>query len=96
LYSKEIVVIDEAQRISDIGLRMKFITDQLPKIQLVASGSSSFELANKVEPLTGRKWEYQMYPRSFSEMTNHHGLLEEKRLLPHRLLYGYYPEVVMN
>lgn len=91
------VVIDEAQRIEDIGLRLKLITDQIPEIQLVATGSSSFELANKLnEPLTGRKWEYKMYPISFAEMVNTHGLLEEKRLIAHRLIYGYYPEVINN
>lgn len=93
--NKKNVVIDEAQRISDIGLKLKLITDQIPEIQLVATGSSSFELANKVnEPLTGRKWEYKMFPLSFGEMVAHHGLIDEKRLLPHRLVYGYYPEVV--
>jgi len=91
------VVIDEAQRIDDIGLKLKIITDNLPEIQLVATGSSSFELANKInEPLTGRKWQYQMFPLSFSEMVNHHGLLQEKMLLNHRLLYGYYPDIVNN
>lgn len=95
--NKKIILIDEAQRIPDIGLRLKLITDQIPDVQLVATGSSSFDLANKVnEPLTGRKWEFKMYPLSFSEMVNHHGLLEEKRLIPHRLLYGYYPEIVNN
>jgi predicted AAA+ superfamily ATPase len=89
------VIIDEAQRIQEIGLRMKLITDQIPEVQLVATGSSSFELANQInEPLTGRKWEYKMYPISFGEMVNNHGLLQEKRLLPHRMVYGYYPEVV--
>jgi predicted AAA+ superfamily ATPase len=89
------VIIDEAQRIQEIGLRMKLITDQIPEVQLVATGSSSFELANQInEPLTGRKWEYKMYPISFGEMVANHGLLEEKRLLPHRMVYGYYPEVV--
>jgi predicted AAA+ superfamily ATPase len=89
------VIIDEAQRIQEIGLRMKLITDQIPEVQLVATGSSSFELANQInEPLTGRKWEYKMYPISFGEMVTNHGLLEEKRLLPHRMVYGYYPEVV--
>jgi len=91
------VIIDEAQRIQEIGLRMKLITDQIPEVQLVAIGSSSFELANQInEPLTGRKWEYKMYPISFGEMVNNHGLLQEKRLLPHRMVYGYYPEVVNN
>ncbi|MDR1881082.1 MAG: ATP-binding protein [Tannerellaceae bacterium] len=95
--NKRYVVIDEAQRIKDIGLKLKLITDELPEIQLIATGSSSFDLANQVnEPLTGRKWEYKMYPVSFAEMVNHHGLLDEKRLLPHRLVYGYYPDVVNN
>jgi predicted AAA+ superfamily ATPase len=93
--NKKYVVIDEAQRIKDIGLKLKLITDELPGIQLIATGSSSFDLANEVnEPLTGRKWEYRMYPVSFAEMVGHHGLLDEKRLLPHRLVYGYYPDVV--
>ncbi len=95
--TKKYVVIDEAQRIKDIGLKLKLITDELPEIQLIATGSSSFNLANEVnEPLTGRKWEYKMYPLSFAEMVQHHGLLDEKRLLRHRLVYGYYPDVVNN
>ena len=97
LGDRKVVVIDEAQRIKDIGLRMKVITDQMKDVQLVATGSSAFELANRLnEPLTGRKWEYQLYPLSFAEMVAHHGLLTEKRLLTHRLVYGYYPEVVTS
>lgn len=95
--NNKIILIDEAQRIKDIGLRMKLITDQIPEVQLVATGSSAFELANQVnEPLTGRKWEYKMYPISFGEMVKHHGLLEEKRMLPHRMVFGYYPDVINN
>jgi len=95
--NKKTVIIDEAQRIHDIGLRMKLITDQIPEVQLVVTGSSAFELANQLnEPLTGRKWEYKLYPISFGEMVKHHGLLEEKRLLSHRLVYGYYPDVINN
>jgi predicted AAA+ superfamily ATPase len=91
----KIVIIDEAQRIKNIGVKLKLITDELPEIQLIVTGSSAFELSNEVnEPLTGRKWEYNMYPLSFQEMVNHHGLLNEKRLLNHRLIYGYYPDVV--
>ena len=76
---KKIVVIDEAQRIGNIGLKLKLITDQLQHIQLIATGSSAFDLANSInEPLTGRKWEYKMFPVSFSEMVKHHGLIEEK------------------
>lgn len=94
---KKIIIIDEAQRIEDIGIRLKLIIDQISGIQLIATGSSSFDPANKVnEPLTGRKWEYKMFPLSFGEMVNHHGLLDEKRLLPHRLVYGYYPDVVTH
>ena len=93
----KIIVIDEAQRIKDVGLRLKLITDQMKGIQLIATGSSAFELANEVnEPLTGRKWQYQMFPLSFSEMVQHHGLIKEKRLMPQRLVYGYYPEVVTS
>jgi predicted AAA+ superfamily ATPase len=93
--NKKMIIIDEAQRIPDIGLKMKLITDQLPSIQIIATGSSAFELSNKLnEPLTGRKWEFKMYPISFQEMVNHHGLLNEIRLLPHRLVYGFYPDVV--
>lgn len=94
---KRVLVIDEAQLIENIGLRMKLVTDQLKDVQLVATGSSAFELANRLnEPLTGRKWEYKMYPLSYAEMVRHHGLIEERSLLPHRLVYGYYPEVVTS
>lgn len=95
LASSRILVIDEAQRIADIGLRLKLITDQVPGVQVIATGSSSFELASMViEPLTGRKREFHMFPLTFSEMVAHSNLLEELRLLPHRMVYGYYPEVV--
>ncbi len=95
--NKKLVIIDEAQLISDIGLRMKLITDQLQDIQLIATGSSAFELANRLnEPLTGRKWEHKMYPLSYAEMVKHHGLLTERSLLTYRLIYGYYPEVVTS
>ena len=91
----KIMIVDEAQYIENIGVKLKLITDQLPDIQLIATGSSSFDLANKInEPLTGRKREIILFPLSFGEMTNHHGFLEERRLLPHRLVFGCYPEVV--
>ena len=91
------VVIDEAQRIPDIGIRLKLITDQIPSVQVIATGSSSFELTSKVnEPLTGRKREFKMFPLTFGEMTKDTSLLDELRMIPHRLVYGYYPEVVCN
>lgn len=93
----KIVVIDEAQRISDIGLTLKIIHDNFPEIQLIATGSSAFELANNIkEPLTGRKFEFNLYPFSFGEMVKEHGYLKERRLLEHRLIYGYYPEIALN
>ncbi len=89
------IVVDEAQRIENVGIKLKLIIDHFPNVQLVATGSSSFELANKVnEPLTGRKWEYQLFPLSFQELADYHGILEEKRSLHARLLYGAYPDVV--
>ena len=97
LGDNKFLVIDEAQRIQDIGLRMKLITDQVPEVQVIATGSSSFELATKVnESLTGRKREFRMFPLTFGEMVRHTSFLEETRMIPHRLIYGYYPEVVTN
>ncbi len=91
------VFIDEAQRINDIGLTMKIITDQMKDIQLFASGSSSFDLSNKInEPLTGRKWEYQLYPISWEEYENQHGYVYAEQQLEDRLLYGFYPDVLNN
>ena len=90
-----LLVIDEAPRIENIGMTIKLIVDNLPGVKVVATGSSAFELANRMnEPLTGRKWQYHLYPLSWEEMVNHHGLLEERRLLTHRLIYGYYPDIV--
>lgn len=94
---KKIVVIDEAQRVLNIGLGIKLITDNIPDVQVIATGSSSFDLSNKVrEPLTGRKFEYMMFPLSFAELVEHQGLLDEKRMLSHRLVYGSYPDVVTH
>ena len=91
------LIIDEAQRIENIGICIKLITDNIKNVKVIATGSSAFELANKInEPLTGRKWEYHLYPLSFGEMVGHTSLLEEKRLLHHRLVYGYYPEIITS
>lgn len=94
---KKLIIIDEAQRIDNIGLKLKLITDNIKDVQVIATGSSSLDMSSKInEPLTGRKWELKMYPLSFKEMVDHHGLIKELRLLPHRLIYGYYPDVVTN
>ena len=97
LGNKKILVIDQAQRIADIGLRLKLIADSIPDIQIFATGSSSFDLANRVnESLTGRKREFHLYPLSFKELVENSDLLSEKRMLPHRLVFGSYPEVVTS
>jgi predicted AAA+ superfamily ATPase len=91
------LIIDEAKRIANIGLCLKLMVDNIKGLKVIATGSSSFELANKVnEPLTGRKWEYHLFPLSFGEMVSHSSLLEEKRLLNHRMVFGYYPEIVAS
>lgn len=93
--NKKIVIIDEAQRIHDIGLALKLLVDNYPEIQVIATGSSSFELMNKMnEPLTGRKFEFELFPVSAEEMIHHHGEITERRLLNHRLVFGMYPEVI--
>jgi len=93
----KIVFIDEAQRIDNIGLTLKLITDQLQYVQLLVSGSSAFELNNKTqEPLTGRKWEYQLYPISWGEFENNVGYLKAQQQLELRVVYGMYPDVINN
>jgi len=93
----KIVIIDEAQNINNIGLTLKLIIDNFKDVQILATGSSSFDLRNSLnEPLTGRKWEYQLFPISSSELIASKGLLEEKRLLESRLIYGSYPDIIMQ
>lgn len=92
----QVVVIDEAQRIENIGLCLKLIVDNI-NVKVIASGSSSFELANRLnEPLTGRKFEFRLLPFSVEELSNHYCLLEERRMLERRLRYGSYPEVITS
>jgi len=93
----KIVFIDEAQRIDNIGLTLKLITDQLKSVQLLVSGSSAFELNNQTqEPLTGRKWEYQLYPISWGEFESNVGYLKAEQQLELRIIYGMYPDVINN
>ncbi|MBN3035971.1 MAG: ATP-binding protein [Bacteroidales bacterium] len=97
LGNNKLVLIDEAQRVKNIGLTLKLITDRIKEVQLVVTGSSSLELANIInEPLTGRKLEYQLFPFSVKELCDHSSFIEERRNLETRLVYGSYPDVVMN
>ena len=90
-----VVVIDEAQRVSEIGMTLKRITDNFPEVQLLVTGSSSFELQNRLnEPLTGRKYEYRLFPISTRELLEHGGLIAVKQSLESRLIYGSYPDII--
>ena len=93
--NNDIVYIDEAQRISDIGITLKLITDQFKHVQLLVSGSSALELNNHTqEPLTGRKFEYQLYPIGWEELEGKFGFIESMSQLEERLIYGMYPDVI--
>ena len=93
----DLILIDEAQRVKNIGITLKLIIDNFPENQLVVTGSSAIELSNSInEPLTGRKYEYAMYPFSAEELINEFGAQDERRMLERRLVYGTYPEVVNN
>jgi len=97
LGGNKIVFIDEAQRINGIGLTLKIITDQFKDVQLWVSGSSSFSLFNELnEPLTGRKWEYELFPISWEEYEAHVGYLKAEQDLENRLIYGMYPDILTN
>ena len=93
----KLIIIDEAQLIDNIGTTLKLFADNFTDIQVIATGSSAFELRNKLnEPLTGRKKEFHLYPISFSEIINYSNEFEAQRLLETRLIYGMYPEVVTS
>ncbi len=91
----DMVFIDEAQRVRNIGLILKKIGDLKTSTQIIVTGSSSLELANDInEPATGRLLEHRIYPLSLQELALHTSQREERRLLGDRLVYGLYPEVV--
>jgi uncharacterized protein len=95
--NNKIVVIDEAQRVKNIGLTLKLMVDNFPDCQLIVTGSSSLELANEInEPLTGRKFEYQLFPISWAEFSDKVGYLNAKSQLETRIIYGMYPDVINN
>lgn len=90
----ELLFIDEAQRIPDIGLNLKILIDNMPELKIIVTGSSSFDLANKIsEPLTGRIWNYNLFPISFLELAKNKNPFELKSQLEDRLRYGAYPEI---
>ncbi len=97
LAGKRIVMVDEAQRIKGIGITLKMIIDHFNDIQLLVTGSSSFLLQGQLnEPLTGRKFEYHLYPISTQELYEDSELIRVKQTLESRLIYGSYPDVVAS
>ncbi|MBI3459170.1 ATP-binding protein [Candidatus Azambacteria bacterium] len=91
------IVLDEAQRVENIGLSLKLLHDTYPEIKIIATGSSSFELANKiVEPLTGRNIPFMLYPVSYQEYVDSLGELETRRLLEERIRFGMYPGIIFS
>ena len=90
-----LVIIDEAQKVDNVGLTIKLIVDNMPDVQVIATGSSAFELRNRLnEPLTGRKYEYQMFPISTEEIYKTNGYIDVMKLLETRLIYGSYPDIL--
>ena len=94
---KKLLVLDEAQRVRNIGLSLKLMADNFPDWQVIATGSSSFDLSNKIaEPLTGRKIEFYLYSFSLAELAEYYSVREVERLLERFLIYGTYPEIIKN
>jgi len=95
LGDSQLLVIDEAQRVPDIGLNLKILVDNYPHAAILATGSASFDLANKIsEPLTGRKRTLNLYPVSYAEIAQTWGAFEAKAQLERWLIWGGYPAVV--
>lgn len=93
----DIIVIDEAQRIENIGLTIKMLIDAATGKQYILTGSSSLDLGNKInESLTGRKWEHLLFPLTWTEIRNHYTFSKAYDRLEEFLIYGQYPEVVTS
>ena len=89
------LVIDEAQNIPDIGLKLKLIVDEIPDVSVIVSGSSMFELNNKLgEPLVGRSYVVQLFPFAQIEYQTQENLVETDAKLEQRLIFGSYPELL--
>ena len=93
--ANKLVLIDEAQRVAAIGITIKLLTDTAPDVQVIATGSSAFELSSRIEePLTGRKREFRLYPFSLTELGQMYSPVEVRRLVERCLIFGLYPEVI--
>jgi hypothetical protein len=91
----ELIVLDEAQYIPNIGMGIKILVDQVPNLKVIATGSSSFDLANQIgEPLTGRKTTLTLYPIAQLELASEHNNYDLKEKLEEYLIFGSYPQVI--
>ncbi len=91
----DLLFIDEAQRVPDIGMNLKILHDQMPEVHILVTGSSSFDLANSVsEPLTGRSWTYNLHPISIQELSTLYNKFELDAQIDQRLIFGSYPELL--
>ena len=94
---RRLVVIDEAQRITNIGITLKLLADHIPEVQIIATGSSSFDLANTInEPLTGRTTTFYLYPFSREEISSSSDPISRPDILKNILITGMYPEVFLH
>ena len=89
------IFIDEAQRVKNIGITLKIAIDTLKEYQIIATGSSALDLSNSImEPLTGRAFEFKLYPFSREELSGKFNDIEYKRVLENRLVFGNYPDII--
>jgi predicted AAA+ superfamily ATPase len=91
----DLLILDEAQVVPEIGKSLKLLIDSFPKLTILASGSSAFELSNQTgEPLVGRQVHFQLFPLAHLELAQNENFLETRQNLENRLVFGCYPDVV--
>jgi hypothetical protein len=91
----DLLFVDEAQRVSEIGVNLKLLADEVPSLRIIATGSSSLDLASKTrEPLTGRAWTHILYPIALCELAELYNPFELTDMLSERMVYGSYPELL--
>src|SRR5690606_2386097 len=94
LQDYKLLIIDEAQYVSDIGRKLKLMIDEINPLHIIITGSSAFDLQQTGEPLTGRSITYTMFPPAQMELAKRENIIQTKQLLDERLVFGSYPEVI--
>lgn len=94
VFGYDILFIDEAQRIPEIGINLKILYDNIKNLKIIVTGSSSLDLASSIkEPITGRKKQYTLHPISFLELSKIYNKYELSQIIEERLIFGSYPEI---